>query len=221
MINKVLIAEDHETTNLSLQKTLEELGISNTDYVYYCDDALQKIQIAKGRNEPYDLLITDLYFEPDNQEQKLNSGRDLIAAARIAQPDLRVLVFSAESKANVIETLFEKQSIDGFVRKARHDAKELKTAISTISENQRYFPRHLTQLIKQKNAHDFTAYDVTLVSLLSQGMLQKDIPNYLKGNNIQPSGISSMEKRLNLIRDSLGFTKNEQLVLFCKDMGII
>jgi len=221
MINKVLIAEDHESANISVQKTLEELGISIADYVFYCDDALQKIQIAKGKNDPYDLLITDLYFEPDGMAQKIDGGKELIAAARKVQPELRVLVFSSESKANIIEALFEKQSIDGFVRKARNDSKELKAAITAIVENQHYFPRHLTQLIKQKNAHDFTDYDVTIITLLSQGMLQKDIPAFLKENNIQPSGISSLEKRLNLIRDALEFTKNEQLVAFCKDMGII
>jgi DNA-binding NarL/FixJ family response regulator len=221
MISKVLIAEDHESVNISVRKTLEELHIDNTDYAYYCDDALQKIQTAKVKNEPYELLITDLHFDPDGTPQELSGGQELIVAARFVQPELKVLVFSADSRANVIEGLFEKHSIDGFVRKARHDSKELKTAISIISNNQRYFPRHLTQLIKQKNSHNFTEYDIIIITLLSQGMLQKDIPAYLKKNNIQPSGISSLEKRLNLIRDALEFTKNEQLVAFCKDMGII
>ena len=43
-IEKVLIAEDHESANLSVQKTLEELSIADLHYVYYCDDALLKIQ---------------------------------------------------------------------------------------------------------------------------------------------------------------------------------
>jgi two-component system capsular synthesis response regulator RcsB len=44
MINKVLIAEDHESANFSVQKTLEDLGVSDPDHVFYCDDALLKIQ---------------------------------------------------------------------------------------------------------------------------------------------------------------------------------
>src|SRR5687767_4290346 len=98
MINSVLIAEDHQSANISIQKTLEDLRVPHTDYVYYCDDALAKIKIAKQMGRPYDLLITDLYFEEDGQVQQLAGGAELIAAARECQPDLKVLVFSAENK---------------------------------------------------------------------------------------------------------------------------
>lgn len=221
MKEKVLIAEDHQSANISVQKTLEELGISRTEYVYYCDDAYQKICIAKEKGEPFDLLITDLYFEEDQNKQHLEGGFALVEAARRVQPDLKILVFSAESRAGIIESLFNKWMVDGYVRKARNDSKELALAIRTISDNNRYYPRHLLQLVKQKNAHQFSEFDVTLISLLAQGHRQKDIPEYLQKNNIRPSGISSVEKRLNYLREALGFTKNEQLVAFCKDMGII
>ena len=40
-------------------------------------------------------------------------------------------------------------------------------------------------------------------------------------NKIRPSGLSSIEKRLNNMKNVLEFSKNEQLVAYCKDMGII
>lgn len=150
MINKVLIAEDHESANISVQKTLEELRIAPPDYVYYCDDALLKIQKAKQAAASYDLLITDLYFEKDHREQHLLNGKALIAAARVVQPELKILVFSAESKPAIIDDLFHKLHIDGYVRKARGDAKELKTAINYIIGNQRYFPRAFVQQTNKK-----------------------------------------------------------------------
>lgn len=221
MIKKVLIAEDHESANISVQKTLDELGMAQTDYVYYCDDALSRIQKGIQDDQSYDLLITDLYFEEDARAQKISSGLLLIPAVRQVQPDLKIIVFSAENKPSVIETLFEQSDIDGYVRKARNDAKALKEAIETVAKNQRYFPRHLTQMIRQKNVYDFTEYDITIISLLANGMRQKDIPAYLLENQISPSGLSSIEKRLNYIKETLEFTKNEQLIAFCKDMGII
>lgn len=221
MIKKVLIAEDHESANLSVQKTLEELGVVDPHYVYYCDDALLKIQKAKLDNDPYDLLITDLYFEEDSSKQKLTDGMMLIAAARKEQPELRVLVFTAEKKPAVIERLFETFGIDGFVRKARNDARELITAIRLIDQNQRYFPRHLTQVVGKKHTHEFTNYDVVVLSQLAQGTRQKDIPAYLRLQKIRPDGLSSVEKRLKLIREVLEFTNNEQLIAYCKDMGIV
>lgn len=221
MIQKVLIAEDHESSNLSVQKTLQEMGVTDPDYVYYCDDALVRIQKAKDGREPYDLLITDLYFDVDYRTQKIGSGAALIEAARVVQPELKVLVFSAEGKIGVIEPLYAGGNIDGFVRKGRNDARELKLAIGQISANERYFPRFYVLATRQENVHDFTVFDITIISLMAGGMKQKDIPRYLEENNMRPSGLSSVEKRLNLIREALKFSTNQQLVAYCKEMGIV
>lgn len=221
MIHKVLIAEDHESANLSLQKTLEELPIAHADCAYYCDEALTMIIRSRQLGQPYDLLITDLYFDDDGHPQKLTGGQALIAAARQAQPDLKILVFSAERKAAIVEALFNIQEIDGYVRKARNDAKELKLAIERLEQNQRYFPWWYIQLVRSKNAYEFTHYDISILSLLAQGIRQKEMPDYLKQKNIKPAGLSSIEKRLNLIREALGFSNNEQLIAYCKDMGIV
>ena len=221
MINKVLIAEDHESANISVQKTLEDLKIAHTDYEYYCDDALIKIQKAKQTEDSYDLLITDLYFEKDHREQNLSNGTALIEAARNVQPELKILVFSAESKPAIIDDLFHKLQIDGYVRKARGDAKELKTAINCIDSNQRYLPRTFVQQSKQKNAHEFSEFDITILSLMIEGKRQQEISDHLKKNNMQPAGLSSIEKRLNLIKEALSFSTNEQLIAYCVKMGIV
>jgi two-component system capsular synthesis response regulator RcsB len=221
MIRKVLIVEDHESVNISLQKTLNDLGIVDVDVVYYCDDALQKIERNQRASASYDLVITDLYFENDYRTQQITGGIALISAVKKIQPDLKVLVFSAEGKPAVMDMLFNTHEIDGYVRKARHDAKDLKTAITQISHNQRYIPRELTTVMRRQHSYHFTEYDITIISLLAEGVLQKNIPSYLQQSNIRPSGLSSVEKRLNHIRETLRLYKNEQLVVFCKDMGII
>lgn len=221
MIKKVLIVEDHESSNISVQRTLEELGICDPDYVYYCDDALVRIQKAMEAGAPFDLLITDLSFDIDHRSPKIGGGVALIEALRAVQPELRVLVFSAEGKIGVIEALYSQQNVDGYVRKGRNDAKELKVAIGQISGNERYYPRFYLQATRQENVHDFTTYDITIISLMAGGMKQKDIPEYLEQNRIKPAGLSSIEKRLNEIRQALKFSNNQQLVAYCKDMGIV
>lgn len=221
MIDKVIIAEDQESANLSVQKTVEELRIKQSDYVYYCDDALNKIQAAKQKGQPYDLLITDLYFEDDGTRQAIAGGFDLIRSVRAVQPGILVLVFSGESRPATIDMLFKNYEIDAFVRKARHDVKELKSAFDALSKGQQYYPRALAQLVKQSNAYEFTEFDIHIIRLLSKGYQQKEIPGYLNAHNIRPSSLSTIEKRLNQIRDELGFSKNEQLVLFCKEAGVL
>jgi two-component system capsular synthesis response regulator RcsB len=221
MFEKVLIAEDHESSNISVRKALEDCGVANNDYVFYCDDALLRIRQALKADTPYDLLITDLSFEEDGTPQKICNGIDLIKTVRDLQPGIKILVFSVDGKPAVVDCLFKELCINAFVRKARRDVTELKLALEAVSKGRKYLSTGLRQSIKESNTYDFKEYDITLIKLLSSGVLQKDIPQHLQENGISPSGLSSVEKRLNHIRESLNFTKNEQLIAFCKDVGVI
>lgn len=221
MFKRILIAEDQETQNISLQKTLAEMGVEKPEYVYYCDDALTWIKNAVREERPYDLLITDLYFEEDHNPQKIDGGAELIKAAKEVQANLKTLVFSGENRPAVIDMLFKEMHIDGYVRKARHDGQYLRLAISAIHNHKKYLSPDLKQARKENNSHDFTDLDIAIISQLVDGMPQKNIPYYLQENNIKPSGLSSIEKRLNLMKEVLGFSKNEQLIAYCKDIGII
>lgn len=221
MFKKVLIAEDQETASISLRKILGELNINNLSHVYYCDDAYNFIEKALKENDPYDLLISDLNFEEDHQKQELKDGVALIKAIKTIQPEIKTIVFSEERKTNIIQALFDQLGIDAYVRKARYDVAELKNALLALQKGQKYWSIGLKQNLKEKNSFEFTTYDVKIISLLAQGTLQKDIPKYLQAQQIKPAGLSSVEKRLNFIRESLGFTKNEQLVVFCRDLGVI
>lgn len=221
MFKKILIAEDHESITISVQKTLEELSIRNVEYAYYCDDALAKVQKSIRENDPFDLLITDLYYEKDHREQEISDGRELIREIKKVLPSIKVIVFSAEHRSGIIDSLFTEYQVNGYIRKARNDSKELKKAIASVFVNENYLSLDLKQDIKKLNSYEFSSYDITLISLLSQGVLQKNIPVYLQNNNIKPNSLSSIEKKLNSLKEDLEVTSNEQLVAFCKDLGII
>lgn len=221
MIDKVIIAEDQEFANLSVQKTMEDLKVKQYDYAFYCDDAFAKIQLAQKKGEPYDLLITDLSFEDDGTTQNINDGVELIRAVRAVQPGILILILSGQHRPADIHNLFENNEVDAYVRKARHDVQELKAAMHALSKGQRYYPRSLAQLIKRSNTYEFTEFDITIIRLLNEGYQQNKIPAYLKQHNIKPSSLSSIEKRLNQIREELGFSNNQQLMVFCNNAGLL
>lgn len=221
MFKKVLIAEDHEIANISVRRTLQELGIVDTNYVFYCDTALTWIKNGLRDGQPYDLLITDLSFEEDNTPQVLKGGIDLIQAVKQVQPDLKIIVFSAENRPAQIEELFSNQAINAYVRKARKDAEHLKDALHQVAAGHTYQSPDIKQAIREKNTHEFSTLDIHIINLLAQGVLQKNIPTHLQEKNIRPSGLSSVEKRLSLMKEVLDFTKNEQLVIYCRDKGLI
>ncbi|TSJ36549.1 response regulator transcription factor [Mucilaginibacter corticis] len=221
MFEKVLIAEDHQSIKISVTQTLTNLGIEARDnYAYDCDNALQRLKKALQDNAPFELLITDLSFD-DRAISIISSGKELIDAARALQPSLKIIVFSAESSASVIGKLFEEQGVNGYVKKGRSDTEELQKAVETIHKGKTFISPGLQQAVKAKNAHDFTPLDIAIITQLAKGMLQKNLPAYLQEQNLKPSGLSSVEKRLNHIRETLHISSNEQLVAFCKDKKII
>jgi two-component system capsular synthesis response regulator RcsB len=221
MFKKVLIAEDHEHANISVRKTLDDIGISKREFRTYCDDALALVQIAIRQDQPFDLLITDLSFDEDNNKQELAGGKELIKAVKAVQPDLKIIVFSLENNINLVDELFDDLHIDAFVRKARYDVDDLKRAIDAAANNKKYRSADLVRRKRIENSYDFKAFDIQILTLLCAGTPQKNIPAYLQENNIKPSGLSSVEKRLNAIKTSLNISSNEQLIAYCKDKKII
>jgi len=221
MFKKVLIAEDHEHANISVRKTLDDIGISKREFRTYCDDALALVQIAIRQDQPFDLLITDLSFDEDSNKQELAGGKELIKAVKAVQPDLKIIVFSLENNINLVDELFDDLHIDAFVRKARYDVDDLKRAIDAAANNKKYRSADLVRRKRIENSYDFKAFDIQILTLLCAGTPQKNIPAYLNENNIKPSGLSSVEKRLNAIKTSLNISSNEQLIAYCKDKKII
>lgn len=221
MFQSALIVEDHQSSNHWIQQTLKDLGIGTVRYAYYCDDALLMLKRGIEAGEPYDLLLTDLSFEEDGRKQELRNGTMLIEAAKNLQPGLRILVFSAEPDPAVVGSLFKQFDINGYVHKGRRDMTDLKEAVECIHKSKKFVPAEFQQAVRSKNAHDFSAYDILIISQLAQGTLQKDIPAFLQQSGARASSLSSVEKRLNQIKEALGFTKNEQLVAYCKDHRVI
>lgn len=221
MFKKIIIAEDHEIANISVQKTLIETGIEETKYVYYCDHAYAWIKKALHEGHPYDLLITDLIFEDDGSLQQLKSGFELISAAKELQPDLKIIVLSSEGRTEFVDNLFEKRLVDGYVRKARRDAQHLREALDAVYLHKTYQSPEVKGSSCDKNAHEFTSLDLTIISLLAQGVSQKNIPTFLKERSVKPCGLRTVEGRLHRMREMLEFSNNEQLVVYCKDFGLI
>lgn len=222
MFQKVLIVEDHQGTNYSLQRTLEELGIKSDikNYVYYCDDALSRIQKAKKDEEPYEIMITDLSFDEDFQKQKINDGIELIRLAKDVQPDLKIMVFSSQNRLSIAKALFDDLNIDAFIPKGRGDVKDLVNGIQAVFDNKKYISTNLKKEFHKKVYH-FEDIDKAILNLLADGKLQKEMPTHLEKMGVKPFGLSSIEKRLKTMRETLEFYNNEQLIAYCKDKKII
>lgn len=151
----------------------------------------------------------------------IKNGRELIKCCRDLNPDLKIIVFSGEHRLGVIDMLFNELEINAFVRKARLDSKELKKAVESVYNNENYISHDLKLPVKSMNTLEFSNYDIVLLKLLSDGVLQKNIPQILQERDIHPNSLSSVEKRMNAMKLALTVKNNEQLIAHCKDLGII
>lgn len=221
MFNNVLIAECFKSSNISIQKAVSELSIQTIDHVSYCDDALNKIYKALLSGKSYDLLITDLNFENNHYMQQLRSGEELIEVVKEVQPDIKIMVVSTSNKSCIVDKLFRNYGIDAYVCTSSSDFKDLKRAILSLCNQENSMISNIARPAKKTNTYQFSDYDIHIASLLAQGLLVKHIPFYLKKNNIKPSGLSSVEKRISHLRGALDVRTNEQLVVYCKDYGVI
>lgn len=220
MFKKVLIVEDQEIMNQGILNTIKELNIPDFDYVMYCDEALGRIKSALEKKSPYDLLIADLSFEKDHIPQQLRSGQELIFEAKKVQPGLKTVVFSVEKKAKTIDDLYKTYQVDGFVSKARRDGQDLKSTIRKIFNGETVIPQEVLNTMRHISS-EFDVYDMKLIELLAKGHKQSEISTYLKEHRMMPYGIRSIEKRLSELRDSLSAKNNIEMIVICKDIGLI
>ena len=221
MFQKVLAAEDFESASISVQKSLNDLNIAEKSFVQYCDEALALLKESIGDQSPFDLLITDLSFEEDFSKQNLNTGKELIIEARKLQPDLKILVFSGEKRPQIIKELFNDLEINGFVSKGRMDVKNLKTAINTIFDNRKYISSENLINLRKTDTIELTALEFSILQLLSEGILQKEMTEVLKSRNLKPNSLSSIEKTLNQLKETFSARNNEHLIAISKDLGVL
>lgn len=220
MHTKVLIAEDHEIENIGVINTLKELNITDYAFTNYCDDAYRMIGEALKEGQPFDVLVTDLGFISDHRKQHLTSGQELIREARALQPNLKIIAFSIEKRAAVIDELFREYRVDGFVSKGRNDGRELRSTLAKVMAGEKVMPQQILNSIRN-TTQNLTSYDLQLLKLIAKGWKQKEIGDFFRENSIRPDSQSAIEKRLNDLRETLNAKNNIEMIVLCKDLGLL
>lgn len=222
MFQNVLIAEDQNTINKGLERTLADLNISNVVTTQYCDDALLKIRAALQAEQPFNLLITDLSFKKDHRERQLTKGEELIDAIKAIQPDIKIIVFSVEHRIGKIKSLIDNYEINAYVEKGREESIEIKKAIQSVLDGNMYCSPGVERLLR--NTDDISQtdkYDELLLQLLAKGLKREQIATYFQEKDFPARSLSSIEKRINKLKVLFDANTSEQLVAIAIDRGLI
>lgn len=222
MFQKVLVAEDLDSISLSIVEALKELSIAEIHHVKYCDDAFLKIKKALQDENPYDLLISDLSFKPDHRENNLSTGEELINAVKKTQPNIKTIVFSIEDKSFRIKSLFKNSGINAYISKGRNSIPQLKNAIQSVyNDEENIIPPELSHILSHKSLIEIEPYDISLLQLLSKGMILDEMAQKFKTNGITPNSPSSIEKRINKLKIYFKANNNVHLIAISKDLGLV
>ncbi|WP_298501826.1 DNA-binding response regulator [uncultured Maribacter sp.] len=213
MFKKVILAEDFQGENHGIAETLhEKLAIEELQNELYCDKVFTRLKVALKNNAPFELLVTDLFFEEDHIDRKITSGRELIKAARALQPNLKIIVHSMENNPLQINTLFKEHKINGYVCKGRNGMIELVNAINEVFHNRTYVSPQVN-LTAANNTIELDDFDRSILKELANGLTKKEVSDKFKRENKTPNSESTIDKRISKLYDEYE-TKNTTSLLF-------
>lgn len=221
MFKKVLIAEDNDSINFAVRSVMEELNIEKVEHAQYCDTAWLLAKKAMLENEPFDLLICDLSFKNDHRNEKLKSGKDLIAMLKKEDPNLTILVNSVEDHPQTVKTLWDSGDINGYVCKGRNGMKDLKEAIRVVNGGEVYNSLDIEKALKQANTLVLEDFEINLLSYIANGLTQEEIQSKFREKKIFPNSKSTIEKRLKELREEFNARTTPHLIGIVKDLNLI
>lgn len=221
MFKKILLAEDFQDTNKGIVEALKgRLNNLEIKEELYCDKAFNRFKIAFDNKEPYDLLITDLFFKESHTPRKLISGQSLIEAIRAIDPSIKVIVNSMVDNPIEIKELFSKQGINGYVCKGRNGLLEMLNALEAVYQDKTYVSPQI-DLNKTTNVFELDEYDLMILKELSEGLTKKEISEKLKKQNITPNSESTIDKKVSKLFDEFGAKNTHHLMVKLAKLGKI
>jgi DNA-binding NarL/FixJ family response regulator len=221
MFKKVIINDDHDSILNSITEILSKLNVESVVKSQYCDETFLKIKRAELEESKFQLLITDLSFKRDHRNIDLDSGEALIEKLRHQALDMPIIVYSMKDQFQKVRQLVNTYNINAYVCKDRKGSRELEEAIKSVYQGQRYLSPQVLGALSPRVDLEIEDYDIQLIKQMSNGLSQDEISQLFKKNNISPSSLSTIEKRLNKLRIQFKANNAIHLVAIAKDLGLI
>jgi len=221
MFEKVLVVDDHASINNDVYEILSQEKVAHIDKASYCDEAYLKIKKAAFDQQPYDLIVTDLLFKQDHRKRRLKSGKALVSELRLEFATLPIIVYTQEDHFQTVRILIDELGADAYVCKSRESDKELRKALKNVFSGERYLSKEVERALDEKHDNEISDLDLYIVRLIAEGNVQSEIGKHLRQSNISPNSTSSIEKRLNFLKDQFSARNTTHLISILKDHKLI
>ncbi|WP_417365124.1 response regulator [Flavobacterium beibuense] len=186
---RILIVDDHPMTVNGYINVLRNENIEGHNLIFTkaldCQQAYELIT-----TQHFDIAYLDLSLPP-YEEKNITSGLDLGVLIRKTIPDCVVIILTMHSEATLVDRLIKEINPDGILCKSDIDIDEFVNAFKIIFEGEKYMSSKISKSLRDKDfdKYNLDNYDRQILMRLSEGILTKNIPNYV------PLSLSAIEKR--------------------------
>lgn len=94
-VKKVLNIEDTITKHIAIQRSLNKCGITNIDHATNAMEGIAMIENAKENGNPYDVIVSDMYFPLSSGEKETDAGMYVIEELKNRGMNIPVIVCSS------------------------------------------------------------------------------------------------------------------------------
>lgn len=219
----ILIVDDHPMTVNGYINVLSEEEFEGHNLVFTkalnCKEAYDLIMEAAGNGTPFDVAYLDLSL-PAYPDKNIFSGMDLGVLLRNTIPECIIIILTMHSESTLVDRLIKEINPQGILCKSDIDIDEFLNAFKIIFSGDTYLSNKIVKSLKEKvfDNYNLDSYDKQILMRLSEGILTKNIPNYV------PLSLSAIEKRKARMKNMLLQGKggdDYELIETIKKMGIL
>lgn len=196
----IFMIDDHPSMIEGYKSILSynELGYKiNVTSAYDCESAYKRIMQSEDIYE-FDVIFLDISLPP-YEAANMNSGQDLALLARKKYPFSKIVMLTSHAEAFILFDIQKTVNPDGLLVKSDFTADELLKAFEMILNKEKYVSKTVSESIQEmlavRNNVFLDESNRAIITLLAQGVLSKNLPNYV--NLAQ----SSIDKRKAQIKD--------------------
>lgn len=219
---KILVVDDHQLMVDGIVNALQQSGYTNISSYNSCDDAFTELKEASKEN-PYDIVFTDLSFENINDQSKIDGGESLIKSIRTDGMTPKIGVVTGHTETNRVYHVINNLKPDAYILKNQCTSEELDFAIKKMMAGSRFYTHEIHTKILNRNIIQIQM-DESAIQIL------KELPKHPKISNLEGKikksdgnfmKIRAIENKLANLRIDLDANNNTDLVLKAKELGII
>lgn len=216
----ILIVDDHPMTVNGYINVLSDEQFDgyrlNFTKALNCKEAYDLITDTSAT---FNIAYLDLSLPP-YPEKNINSGIDIGKLLRDKMPACTIIFLTMHSEAILIDRLIKEVNPQGILCKSDIDIDEFLNAFKIIFDGDTYLSSKIVKSLKDRvfDNYNLDNYDKQILMRLSEGILTKNIPNYV------PLSLTDIEKRKANMKNMLlqGKAGNDaELVEAIKKIGIL